>query len=62
MAFTIKDAEGRVAAIEEDYGNAEELKSFLDDVAELDGSGAYVLTETIQADRDELAAQEAANA
>lgn len=59
MAFTIKTAEGAVVAIEVDYGNAEELRAFLNEVAEIEGAEPYTLNETTQADRDELALQEA---
>lgn len=59
MAYTIKTAEGAVVAIEEDYGNAEELRMFLNEVAEIEGADPYTLNETTQADRDELALQEA---
>lgn len=59
MAWTIKTAEGAVVAIEVDYGNAEELRAFLNEVADITDEGHYTLTETTQADRDELALQEA---
>jgi hypothetical protein len=58
MAFTIRDAEGKIATIEADYGNAEELKMFLNEVAEVEGAGEYTLAETEAADYAELAAQE----
>lgn len=59
MGFAIRAAEGHIVAIEEDYGNAEEYKMFLNEVAEMEGSGQYTLNETTQADRDELALQDA---
>jgi hypothetical protein len=59
MSFTIKTAENVVVTIEDDLGNAEELNMFLNEVAEIDGAGEYVITETTDADRAELAAQEA---
>lgn len=59
MAWTIKNAEGAVIAIEVDYGNAEELRMFLNEVADITDEGHYTLNETTQADRDELALQEA---
>jgi hypothetical protein len=59
MAWTIKTAEGAVVAIEVDLGNAEELRAFLNEVADIVDEGHYTLNETTQADRDELALQEA---
>lgn len=58
MAFTIRDAEGKIATIEADYGNAEELKMFLDEAAEVEGAGKYTLTVTESTDYAELAEQE----
>jgi hypothetical protein len=55
MAWTIKNAEGSVVAIEVDLGNAEELRMFLNEVADITGEGHYTLNETTQADRDEVA-------
>ena len=57
MSFTIKTAEGEVVAIEEDYGNAEELRMFLNEVAEADGAEPYTLTETTKTDIVMLAAE-----
>ena len=57
MGFAIRAAEGYIVAIEEDYGNAEELKAFLNDVADLEGAGHYTLAEATQADHDELEVQ-----
>jgi hypothetical protein len=59
MGYTIRSAEGRIVAIEEDLGNAEEYRMFLNEVAEMEGAGQYTLREATQADVDELAAQEA---
>ena len=58
MSFTIKTAENTVVTIDDDLGNAEELKMFLNEVAEITGERAHVITETTDADRAELAAQE----
>jgi hypothetical protein len=57
MGFAIRAAEGYIVAIEADYGNAEELKAFLNDVADLEGAGHYTLAEATQADYDELEVQ-----
>ncbi len=57
MGFTIRAAEGHIVAIEADYGNAEELKAFLNDVADLEDAGHYTLAEATQADYDELEVQ-----
>lgn len=59
MGFAIRAAEGYIVAIEADYGNAEELRMFLNDVAELEGADPYTLHEATQADYDELAVQKA---
>jgi hypothetical protein len=61
MSFTIKTAEGIVVTIEDDYGNAAEYTMFLNEVSEIEGEGAgeYTITKTTNADRVELAAQEA---
>ena len=59
MGFAIRAAEGHIVAIEEDYGNAEEYKMFLNEVAEIEGAEPYVLSKATQADHDELALQEA---
>jgi len=59
MAYAIYTAEGHIVAIEEDYGNAEEYKMFLNEVAEMEGAGRYILREATQADYDELKLQEA---
>lgn len=58
-AWTIKNAEGKVIVIDEDLGNAEEYTMFLNEVAEIDNSGEYVITEATAADHVELAQQEA---
>jgi len=59
MGFAIRAAEGHIVAIEEDYGNAEEYKMFLDEMAEMEDAEPYTLTEATQADYDELKLQEA---
>ncbi len=59
MGFTIRAAEGHIVAIEEDYGNAEEYKMFLNEMAELEGADPYMLSKATQADIVELALQEA---
>ena len=60
MSFTIKTAENKVVAIEEDYGIAEELIMFLNEVADVAGASHYTLAETTDADIAEYAAQNAA--
>ncbi len=59
MGFTIRAAEGHIVAIEEDLGNAEEYRMFLNEVAELFGDKPYTLREATQADYDELKLQKA---
>lgn len=59
MAYTIRAAEGHIVAIEEDYGNAEEYKMFLNEVAEMEGGGQYTLAATQPGDAEELAMQKA---
>lgn len=54
MAFTIRSAEGKIVAIETDYGNAEEYLMFLNEVAVIEDADPYVLSETTDADRVEL--------
>lgn len=58
MGYAIRDAEGNIVSIEQDLGNAQELKMFLDEVADMEGAGAYTLHEATQTDHDELALQE----
>ena len=56
MAFTIFSAKGEVVVIEEDYGNAEEYKMFLNEVAEIAGDGLYTIAEATAADYETLKA------
>jgi hypothetical protein len=58
MGFVIRAAEGCIVSIEEDLGNAEELKMFLNDLI-MEGAAQYTLKEATQADHDELALQKA---
>jgi hypothetical protein len=55
--WTIKTAENVIFDIIADYGNAEECIMFLNEVADIDNSGYYVLTETTDADVAEFALQ-----
>jgi hypothetical protein len=57
-AYTIKSAEGNVVVIADDFTQAEELSVFLNEIATLSTDGNHTITETTQADIDELAAQE----
>jgi hypothetical protein len=55
--YTIKTAENAIVDIVEDYAGAEEYVMFLNEVADIDGSGHYVVTETTEADVTEFALQ-----
>jgi hypothetical protein len=57
-AYTIKSAEGNVVVIADDLTQAEELSVFLNEIATLSTDDNHTITETTQADIDELAAQE----
>ena len=57
-SWTIKTAEATVFSIDENYDAAVECMTFLNDVADIDGSDHYVITETTDADHVELALQE----
>jgi hypothetical protein len=56
--WSIKTAENEIVDIVADYGGAEEYVMFLNEVADIDGSNHYVVTETTEADVTELALQE----
>jgi hypothetical protein len=55
--YTIKTAENAIVDIVEDHAGAEEYVMFLNEVADIDGSGHYVVTETTEADVAEFALQ-----